>query len=143
MQLKTLGKFFKTWYPVLLMMVIIFIFSSFPATQSDEQSGLIVNTLTKVFPELGQVKPLVTIIRKSAHFIEYAFLGFFSARAFKLSGHNPFHSIWLSALYAAMDEFHQTFISGRSGEFRDILVDTFGAGFGASIYFLTHRKKVA
>ena len=143
MQLKTLGKFLKTWYPSLIIMIIIFIFSSFPASKSDEQSGFIINTLTSIFPELSNISPLVVIVRKSAHFFEYAVLGYLNARALNLSGKNIFHSIWLSMLYSMTDEFHQIFISGRSGEFRDILVDTLGASFGTLVYFLTHRKKLA
>lgn len=143
MKLETLGKFFKIWYPSVVMMIIIFIFSSFPANKSDEQSGFIINTLTSVFPELKEIGPLVAIVRKSAHFLEYALLGFFNARAFNLSNKNAFHAIWLSALYSVTDEYHQTFISGRSGELRDIVIDTAGASFGALIYFLTHRKKAA
>jgi VanZ family protein len=33
----------------------------------------------------------------------------------------------LTALYAASDEFHQTFVSGRSGQPLDVLIDSFGA----------------
>ena len=140
MQLKTLGFFFKTWYPSLIMMVIIFVFSSFQAVDSDKQSGLIVNVLNTLFPGTKDFSSLVTIIRKNAHFLEYTLLGFFTARALNLSHKNPLHSIWISALYATSDEVHQSFVPGRSCELRDILIDTTGAAFGSLIYILTHRK---
>lgn len=38
-------------------------------------------------------------------------------------------------LYACTDEFHQLFISGRSGQFRDVLIDTAGGLLG-SLFFL-------
>lgn len=123
------------------MMVLIFIMSSFPAVDSDQQSGLIVNALTTAFPSLENVDFLVNIVRKSAHFLEYAIFGFFTARAFKLSKKSPWFAILLCGIYAATDEYHQTFVPGRSGEIADILLDTAGATFGATIYILTHRKK--
>ena len=33
-------------------------------------------------------------------------------------------------IYASTDEFHQTFVAGRSGAFTDCLIDTSGAIFG-------------
>ena len=140
--MKSFGIFLKTWYPSLILMVIIFVLSNFPAADSDQQSGLIVNTLTTIFPDLEMVKPLVTIVRKMAHFIEYALLGFFTARAFKLSKKSSWWSILFCVIYAATDEFHQTFIPGRSGELRDVLVDTAGATVGTVIYILIHKKAV-
>ena len=140
MQLKTLGKFFKIWYPSILMMGIIFVFSSFAAADSDRQSGLIVNALTLAFPELENVDFLVNFIRKSAHFIEYAIFGFFTARAFKLSNKSPWFAVPFCALYAASDEYHQTFTPGRSGELGDIALDSLGATFGIFIYWITHRR---
>lgn len=141
MELKALGKFFRIWYPSVLMMILIFIMSSFAAADSDQQSGLIVNALTTAFPDLKNVEFLVTIIRKTAHFLEYALFGFLTARSFKLSNKSTWFAVPFCALYAATDEFHQTFIPGRSGELTDILLDTAGATFGITIYYLTHRKK--
>lgn len=134
MQLKTLGKFFKTWSPVLVMMVIIFAMSSFPATDSDKQSGLIINALSTIFPGINPDGIIVTIVRKTAHFTEYALFGFFAARALKLDKKSLWFSIAIAAIYATTDEIHQSFIPGRSCELRDVLIDTAGAVFGALIY---------
>ncbi len=38
--------------------------------------------------------------------------------------------------YAATDEFHQLFVSGRSGQLRDVCIDAAGAVIGICIYFL-------
>lgn len=141
MELKTLGKFFKTWYPSFLIMIIIFIFSSSPSLESNKQSGLIVNAIKTLFPSLENAEFLVTLVRKSAHFIEYALLGFFTARAFKLSKASPWWSVLACAVYAGTDEFHQSFVSGRSAEFKDVALDTLGASFGVFIYWLFSRNK--
>ncbi len=45
-------------------------------------------------------------------------------------------SILLSFLYACTDELHQVFVPGRSAQFRDVLIDTLGASFGAIITYL-------
>lgn len=141
MELKSLGKFFKIWYPSLVIAIIIFIMSSFPAADSNKQSGLIINAITFLFPNLKNVDFLVTLVRKTAHFTEYAILGFLTARGFKLSNKSPWFSIIACCLYASTDEIHQSFIPGRSAEFKDVALDTAGAAFGTIVYILTHRKK--
>lgn len=37
--------------------------------------------------------------------------------------------------YAIFDEGHQLFIPGRSGEVRDVMIDSLGAAFGISSYY--------
>lgn len=39
-------------------------------------------------------------------------------------------SIGVGIIYAISDEFHQSFIPGRSAEIRDVLIDTFGVIIG-------------
>ena len=140
MQLKSLSKFFKIWYPSFLMMMIIFIMSSFAAADSDRQSGLIINFLTTIFPNINPNGIIIKIVRKSAHFTEFALLGYFTARAFKLSKKSPLCSILACSVYAATDEYHQSFVPGRSAEFKDVAIDIVGASFGVGIYLLSHRK---
>ena len=141
MELKSLDKFFKIWYPPILMMLVIFVMSSFAAADSDRQSDLIVNALTLAFPDLKGAAFLVNVVRKSAHFLEYALLGLLTARAFRLSRKSVWFAVPVCALYAASDEFHQTFTPGRSGELGDVLLDTCGATFGIFIYWLFTRNK--
>lgn len=141
MKLKYLKKFFKIWFPPLIIAVIIFILSSSPATDSDRQSGFIVNIITSISPSLKNADFLVTIVRKSAHFLEYTTLGFLTARGFNLSKKSLWWAIPTCALYAMTDEFHQTFVSGRSGELRDTLIDTLGATTGILLYYLTARAR--
>ena len=43
-------------------------------------------------------------------------------------------AVTVCCLYAASDELHQLFIPGRSGEVRDVLIDTSGGAVGAMIY---------
>ena len=49
-----------------------------------------------------------------------------------------------SAVYASSDEFHQTFVVGRDGNFIDVLIDSSGALVGiiisSIIYFFIVKK---
>ena len=50
----------------------------------------------------------------------------------------------LAEVKAMFDEIHQLYIPGRSGEFRDVMIDTFGALIGYSFYklmFILFNKK--
>ena len=50
------------------------------------------------------------------------------------------------AAYAATDEFHQLFVPGRSGQLKDVLIDTAGGALGlgllALILYLKRRRKM-
>lgn len=48
-------------------------------------------------------------------------------------------SIIISFLYACTDEFHQLFVDGRTSQFTDVLIDTFGAILGVAMINVTIR----
>ena len=137
----------KFLLPALLIfqMLFIFIMSSFGHTSSDAQSNLFVDFIAQNFPHvrhglennLISLNTLIFLVRKTAHFTEYAILGslfFLNLRStFK---HPLIMSIFLSFFYACTDEIHQIFVPGRSAQVRDILIDTLGASFGATITYL-------
>ena len=79
------------------------------------------------------------IVRKCAHFCEYALLGVLSAGACALIFPTGARRAWLPLAFcatcAALDEWHQTFVSGRSGELRDVLIDSGGAVCGLLLAF--------
>ena len=70
------------------------------------------------------------VLRKIAHIAEYAVLTWLLIRAFKehqlTNKQVLILSISFSIFYAMSDEYHQTFILGRQGVFRDVLIDSFG-----------------
>jgi VanZ family protein len=80
-------------------------------------------------PELDEPW-LDVLLKKTAHFLEYAILAFLWWRA--LSGGNqstvrPLIIAGLvSVLYAASDEYHQTFVTGRHGWPGDVGIDSAG-----------------
>lgn len=138
-----------------LWMTVIFMFSAQTGEVSDKQSGFLTDLVCKLIPfELSDsgINTLTFIIRKAAHFTEYAVLGalYFetvhSFRAYKKKERNYRNgrrAAWktvlfttaLCMLYAMSDEFHQSFTAGRSPAVRDVIIDTCG-GFAGSMLVL-------
>ena len=69
------------------------------------------------------------VLRKISHMMEYGILVFLSFRAFVqgLSARRSLaYSVVFSLTYALTDEYHQTFVGGRSGSFNDVFIDSIG-----------------
>jgi len=62
------------------------------------------------------------VLRKIAHFCEYAVLGLLLVRATR----SETAAAAAGALYAASDELHQHFVPGRHAAVRDVAIDTAG-----------------
>lgn len=127
-------------------MGLIFYMSNQPASISSVQSGGVIKILSQV-PVLGNIIDVMTkngtaqfVIRKGAHMFSYATLGvlcFMSIYDVKSNlKHISITSFIITFIYACTDEIHQLFVSGRSGEIRDVLVDSTGGFIGICfIYF--------
>ena len=69
-------------------------------------------------------------VSKTAHFTEYAILGFFLFYAFafiKKYGIRYSVIVIFSCLYAISDEYHQNFSKDRTPRIQDVMIDTLGA----------------
>ena len=151
-----------SWLPAVIMMGIIFYFSSRPAVNSDESSMSFANIILKGYENLTNTQLqdeerietlgyIDHIVRKGAHFFEYGILACAIAFHFWLRNKKGIRlfllSVALTAMYAATDEFHQLFITGRSGEIRDVLLDSSGAAAGAFLFCiittLIRRKRTS
>jgi VanZ family protein len=62
------------------------------------------------------------ISRKLVHFFVFGVLSLL----FLLPTKNYYLASLLAIVYAILDEYHQTFVPGRSGEIRDIIIDSSG-----------------
>ena len=73
------------------------------------------------------------ILRKGGHFLGYGILGYLCFRAFvhtlKSTSHitNAALAIVCASFVAALDEWHQSFLHDRTGQFQDVALDTLGA----------------
>lgn len=113
----TYPTFFR-WFPVLLWMLLIFLFSS---RQSQE------------LPSFGLVDLLV---KKAGHMVGYGVLMVLCYRAIG----NWRKALAITILYACSDEFHQTFVPSRYGSVLDVGVDTAGAVLGFALYHWFQQK---
>lgn len=107
----------KFWLPVVIWMLVIFIFSS-------RQKVAVTDSYALSF-----------LFFKTLHLIEYAFLYILLYRALKNTTKAKKHPIFIYALiililYAGTDELHQSFIPTREGKLRDVIIDTIGGGLG-------------
>lgn len=126
---------------LIIWMIIIFIMSSFNGESSGNQSNFIVNIISQIF-SISNINYLSFIIRKLAHFTEYFILGILVINNFKkINKKIIFGSIIFCMLYAFTDEFHQLFVSGRSGQIIDVLIDSFGSMCGIYGYLLFKKYK--
>ena len=86
------------------------------------------------------------ILRKLAHFFEYFVLNFLIYRVLLLTEKRdiPWNIFWafmFSILYAFSDEYHQTFVQGRSGRLLDVGIDSFGSLISAWLLYLNYRHE--
>ena len=125
------------WFPPLAWVLLIFYVSAQPTLPS-MPSGF-----------------LDTLAKKSAHVLEYAVLMVFLWRAFfwqmslslKLEARQRLikalvFAFVLCVLYAASDEFHQTFVPGRQGRLLDVGVDSIGAMLATAWVWRSKRTKM-
>lgn len=120
----------KLWisYTLLLgWMVVIFVLSSEGHNTSSGRSDAIVQALQSIGVS-WQTDLLTFLTRKAAHTVAYLMLGalaFNVVRQHRLSGRMTVAvSVLVVALYAMSDELHQLFVPERSGEVRDVLIDS-------------------
>lgn len=135
-------------------MILIFRFSHQPAVVSSKLSGGIVSFVTNLLIKIFNISVLSydllhTLVRKTAHFTIYLILGILvfnalcqSERFLRVRWKRLlWKALIICFLYAISDEFHQLFIPGRSGEVRDVLIDTCGALLGIGTYYLFILKR--
>ncbi|MDD4320263.1 MAG: VanZ family protein [Acidaminococcaceae bacterium] len=83
------------------------------------------------------------IVRKLAHFTEFALQGIFvykALRAFKI--HNSFKLAFIMGVFtAAVDETIQLFVSGRASQISDVILDSCGALVGVLVIYWWEKNR--
>lgn len=127
--------------PILVVLFIYFMSSS-SGTASGAQSNGIVDFLIRLsfFSSIDKAS-LGYFVRKTAHMAEFALLGASNYWAF-LKTKKPFQIAFLASFVVAyFDEFHQLYVTGRSGSFVDIMIDVLGSIAGIAFISIIVRKK--
>ena len=77
-------------------------------------------------------------LRKVAHASEYFVFTVLILVALKNSGGSGVKmyviALIICFIYSCTDEYHQTFVNGRTGQFSDVLIDTFGGAISCLTY---------
>ena len=117
------------WLPVVVWMGVIFAFSSM--------------TMLPSLP--GSTADL--LLKKGAHVTEYAVLGLLLLRACRgsLGVASPLlpslTTIIIGGLYAASDEFHQSFVPTRTPALRDVAIDVIAVIAAVALVWLRQQRR--
>ena len=147
--------------PMIAMMLLIWGFSANTGDASSKQSAAIVSRVVLFAEKVTGLElteeervcweeRIHTPIRKVAHMTEYMIFSWTVAFPFLLYKKRK---DWISkgafifcVCYAILDEIHQLFVPDRSGQIRDVLIDSIGILIGIfvfrKIYGATHSSEI-
>ncbi len=119
-------RFFRWHLPWLAMMTLIFWLSS--------------------IPNLSQSVLVFDLSDKLIHFVVFGVLGWLTARGFKHCTLDKIRKRYFvtaaaaTIIFAATDEWHQSFVPGRFADVWDWVADTLGILFFIGMYYFFHNK---
>lgn len=134
-----------SFLPAIFMMYVIFSFSSQTGTDSSslsyEVSEIIIEAADEAFDmewtsaqKSANIQSIHPYVRKLAHVTEYFLLAVSVSFPLYVYG---IRGIWLVILaggfcvaFACLDEYHQSFVAGRTATSRDVMIDSIGIFIG-------------
>lgn len=134
-----------SFLPALCMMYLIFTFSSQTGNESSALSLKVTKTVVTIVDKVMdedwteaeqevKVKEYHYYVRKAAHMTEYCILAITIALPLYVYGLRGFLLILVAGaacvLFAAGDEYHQSFVGGRGPSIKDVCIDSAGAFIG-------------
>ncbi len=136
---------------IILCMTTIYLFSNKNSISSNNTSKKLVNSIVTVYESITNQKinrnqitnKLNYPIRKLAHYSVYFILGIFIYKLILLTKYRYKEAItlFLCLIYASLDECHQLYISGRTGQFSDVLIDTLGSLTAITFIYLLNKLR--
>ena len=148
------------WLLVIIWAIVIFIMSGMDTDESNTKSKGTLNEIvektvettngfgvTDKHPSEKRMKEFIDkynyLFRKIAHASEYFILTvllIIALRSSNLNGKKTFIvALLICFLYACSDEYHQTFVDGRTGQFSDTLIDTIGGFIGCLFMYIINK----
>ncbi|MCR5655214.1 MAG: VanZ family protein [Lachnospiraceae bacterium] len=134
-----------SFLPAIFMMYFIFSMSAQTGDESGSLSLKVSTAIVKVANEvldenwtpeqvLNKAEEYHHIVRKLAHFTEYFVLAITVAFPLYVYGLRGFPLVIIAGLFcvgfAALDEYHQSFVAGRGPSKKDVIIDSCGAFLG-------------
>ena len=128
-----MARLFSRYAPLIAWLLFIS-YASSDSFNAGNTSRIIGPLVLWLFPNTSPetLLSIHVLVRKAAHFTEYAILAFLAARAFRTSPRPAVANHWFLAslvlvvAYALLDEFHQSFVPTRTGSIYDSLIDISG-----------------
>ena len=120
-------------------MMVIFLGST-DLMSAEHTSRFLVPFLRWLAPDISDavVATIQLVIRKCGHLMEYAVLAVLLFRAFRKNRERlaraTASALILAAIYAALDEFHQSSVPSRTASPYDVAIDAIGALAGLMVY---------
>ena len=144
-------RFVRYWMPAILWMTIIFLGST-DMLSAEHTSRFLVPFLRWIDPQisLAALNAIQVGVRKVGHLTEYAILAMLLWRALRSGTRWQMKMSILflvaalaCAIFAASDEFHQSFVPSRTSSPVDVMIDICGAFLGLTIclMFATRRRQ--
>jgi VanZ family protein len=136
------------WMPVIAWMLLIFAGST-DALSAEQTSRFLVPFLRWLDPDISfaTLAAIQVVVRKMGHLTEYAILAALLWRALRdlaLKLWEPAAiALFIAGSYAALDEFHQSFVPSRTAALGDVLIDLCGALVAVAICWLFARRNPA
>ena len=135
------------WLPPLLWMAVMFGLST-DMFAAEHTGSVLWYVLSELAPRVTyeHYTLLHFLTRKAAHLTEYAILGCLLLRAFRADAAVAWHWRWatfsvlLVAIYAGLDEYHQTYTQYRTGSVSDSMLDMSGGLIALTLLWLSRRK---
>jgi VanZ family protein len=142
-----LRRFVQYWLPPIAWMAVIWSFSTDVAS-AEHTAGPIAWIVSVLFPSAtpAQVQLIHAFARKLGHLTEYAILAALWFRAVHAGRRldavpSALTALAVSAAWAILDEFHQSFVPSRTSSALDVLIDVAGAGL--ALLLIDWRRRVA
>ena len=144
-------RFVRYWMPAILWTTIIFLGST-DMLSAEHTSRFLVPFLRWIDPQisLAALNAIQVGVRKVGHLTEYAILAMLLWRALRSGTRWQMKMSILflvaalaCAIFAASDEFHQSFVPSRTPSPVDVMIDISGAFVGLAIclMFATRRRQ--
>lgn len=147
---RSVARFLSRYLPLVVWLVFISVASS-DSFSANNTSRIIGPVVLWLFPNTTPETLAVVhfIVRKIAHFTEYAILAYLAARAFRTSPRPALANRWFLAafalviVYALLDEYHQTFVPSRTASIYDSFIDMTGGLVTLLVLRLRRRSRSA
>lgn len=126
--------------------------ASTDAGSAEKTNPLVGQIIASIAPKFAatlsaeQIDRIDWNIRKTAHVTEYALFAILAFRALaygdpRFRNRNAYGPILIAALYAATDEYHQSFVPSRGAAASDVFYDVMGSIIGTLLCLWRHSAR--